>query len=744
MQELRRLLSGPEAARLDVIEELLFNQELHAKEVAKVLAEAVRLRNKTDDALSQALSLTIESAIKTSVAKNPRPLSDALFPVMGPAIRKSISNTIATMMQSLNQTLEHAFSLQGLKWRFDSIRTGKSFAEIVMLNTLVYRVEQIFLIHKKTGILLRHLAYDKKLSEDADLVSGMLTAVQDFIRDSFDSGAGQEIENLRMGDLEIVIEQSPDVVLAVICRGSVPQSLHSTSQVVVEEVQQQFSEELRTFDGDSKPFEQVDEQLNVLMVSHYRQTDEKKSPVKAIAGVLLLSAFLLIWSGWSYYQHLQWLGYIDRLNSTPGIVITQIQEKSGQHVIFGMRDPLAVDPVSLLPAYGIDPEDVSMHWQAYHSLDTSFILGRVATRINPPESVNIGLKGSTLVLSGKALPDWIDRAKSEALLISGIDAVDSRQLSVIDLHGILLKKIRERLNPPPTVTLQLLNSRLILSGEATEAWAARARTSVKQIAELTGYDDRKLVITDSPDYLLRLAYRKLMPPDSVKLSVTGKRELIASGEATTRWIMSAHEKAKNIPGITAYNDSGIKRSDDYSRVLAMAVERLHPPEGVELTYRDGTLFAAGVAPSTWIKEARATAPAIRGVAVFDDSRLQNSTVMWARLKEEIDHIRIRFRPNRADLLPGEVKKIHDIFDKYRRAVALQPDSTVLQLTGVSGTVGWRQLILAKVRADRVREMLTELGLDEQKLRSTASEKADGKSRFWGVSVSLLKEQAPQS
>ena len=61
------------------------------------------------------------------------------------------------MLESLNTTLEHSLSWRSLRWRLDARRTGKSFAEIVLLNTLVYRVEQVFLIHRPSGLLLQHL-----------------------------------------------------------------------------------------------------------------------------------------------------------------------------------------------------------------------------------------------------------------------------------------------------------------------------------------------------------------------------------------------------------------------------------------------------------------------------------------------------------------------------------------------------------------------------------------------------------
>ena len=55
------------------------------------------------------------------------------------------------MMESLNRTVEHSFSWRALAWRWTALRTGKPFAEIVLLNTLEYRVEQVFLVHAESS-----------------------------------------------------------------------------------------------------------------------------------------------------------------------------------------------------------------------------------------------------------------------------------------------------------------------------------------------------------------------------------------------------------------------------------------------------------------------------------------------------------------------------------------------------------------------------------------------------------------
>src|SRR5262245_61579581 len=86
--ELRTLLIGPEQGQLRALQTRLEDPATHARDVSRVLATAVELRT-NDPHLKRALAPTIEDTISASVRRNPRPLADALFPIMGPAIRKA-------------------------------------------------------------------------------------------------------------------------------------------------------------------------------------------------------------------------------------------------------------------------------------------------------------------------------------------------------------------------------------------------------------------------------------------------------------------------------------------------------------------------------------------------------------------------------------------------------------------------------------------------------------------------------
>ena len=224
LEDLRSLLLKPEQAKIDELDRRLSSPESLAEQVGGVLAHAVAIRGSPDDKLALVLRPIVENAIRSSVRSNPQFFADILYPVMGPAIRKSIAEALRAMMESFNSSLEMTFSWKYVKWRWEAIRTGRSFSEVVLLHTLVYRVEQLFLLHRDSGVVLRHISAPGIVSQDADMVSGMLTAIQDFVHDSF-GGGEDSLESFRVGDLGVRIEQAPHTVLAAVVRGNPPAEL---------------------------------------------------------------------------------------------------------------------------------------------------------------------------------------------------------------------------------------------------------------------------------------------------------------------------------------------------------------------------------------------------------------------------------------------------------------------------------------------------------------------------------------
>src|SRR6516225_1834852 len=258
-RELRELILAPEQEALERLHHRVDDPASRTEDVGSVVAEAIQLRRKQggDEALSVALSPTIETALRESVRKDPGTLANALFPVMGPAIRRSILETLRSFLESFNQVLDQSLSVNGLKWRVEALRTGRSFTEVALLHSLVFRVEQVFLIHKKTGLPLGHAVAPAVAMQDPSLVSGMLSAIQDFVRDSFHTSQEQGINRMNVGDLDVWIEQGPYAILACVILGIGPRDLRDRMAEVLENVHREYAAQLEAFDGDTAPFARI-------------------------------------------------------------------------------------------------------------------------------------------------------------------------------------------------------------------------------------------------------------------------------------------------------------------------------------------------------------------------------------------------------------------------------------------------------------------------------------------------------
>ena len=132
VEQLRRLLFGKDYDALLALKEQFEHSDKYSASVAGIISEALALRGSQDDSLSEALAPTVELALTSSISNNPKRIADMLYPVMGPAIRKSINQALSEALENLNQVLENSLSLRSWKWRFDALRTGQSYAKVAL------------------------------------------------------------------------------------------------------------------------------------------------------------------------------------------------------------------------------------------------------------------------------------------------------------------------------------------------------------------------------------------------------------------------------------------------------------------------------------------------------------------------------------------------------------------------------------------------------------------------------------
>lgn len=431
--QLRKLLFDDNYDALLALRAHYENREDFKDHVSQVIAEAIEARLDADQSLPKTLSPVIEQTLIHSIQQHPKTIADVLYPVMGPAIRKSIYQTLADSLAQFNQMLEHSFSIRALRWRFDAWRTEQSYAHVMMMNTLEYQVEQVFLIHRENGLLLHHIQAEHALSKDPDMVSGMLTAIQDFIKDSFNVDHEDNLRQMRLGELTVQMEHGPHAVIACVIRGYAPNYLNDLLSDTLETIHQEFDQSFKDYSGDTDAFLGSEPWLRNCLIKQQQQTSKKKSSTKFL---YLLIAGLLGLAGYAFYQSYhnqqQWQAVFSELEQTPSFVILNKTETSDGYSINALIDPLADDPSDIIQRHAIARNKTTLNLTPYLSMHKKIVSKRIKKTLNLPDSVDSKLSDEgILMLSGTAREAWLEKLQQDWQTVSGLQGIHTDHLTIV-------------------------------------------------------------------------------------------------------------------------------------------------------------------------------------------------------------------------------------------------------------------------------------------------------------------------
>jgi len=431
MNELRKMLIGLDTEDLRRLALLVNDPEAFAEEISDLLPHSIKIMLEKDNISYSSLIPLVEEALKDSIKKDPHTLANILFPIMMPAIRKAVAEDIKNMVDSLNSTLENGFSPKRIGWRFQALVSNRSYAEIVLSNAYIFRVRQVFHIHKNTGLLLNSVSDgDAAESKDADMVSSMLSAIKDFVQDSFDVDGSNELDTITVGKFNIWIEQGPYSIIATIVDGDAPSQLRTVMKETVEKIHLKHSLELEQFSGEVDVFEKSLPYLQNCLLSEQKEKKKKKPVILIILLILLLAI-----GGYFAYslidRNIRIENLEESLKAEPGIVITEDNYEDGKTVFEGLRDPLSTNPYKLAKLAKVDTSEVSFNLKAFISLDDNLILVRAKDLLKPPKEVRLSYSNGTLFASGEAHEDWVYEAQKNYGRIAGISKFDITALYVL-------------------------------------------------------------------------------------------------------------------------------------------------------------------------------------------------------------------------------------------------------------------------------------------------------------------------
>ena len=504
MEELRALLLSPEHAELESLKQQLASRPaVDAPSIASVLPAAFVIASEKDEILAQALTPQIEQGLRESVRRHPDVITEAIFPIMGGAISRAVRESLAKLLEQTTYALDHAFSLRGWRWRMEALATGKSFGEVVLLHSLVYRVEQVFLIHPQSGLLLQHVIssqVEKQLGEDAtdaSMVTSMLTAIQDFVRDSFQVESKAALDSIEVGDLKVWLERGPHAVLACVIRGTAPAELRDLLRRTVETVHGNYLLTLKEFSGDTDALRGVRPYLEACLQAEQRPEGTRTRYSMMFAAVILVVVALAI--GQAIHRERAWhhklVSATQVLRQQPGVVLLSATQKSGHVQIHALRDPEAESEASILAQAGLSPHNSSVTFTPYLSTEPALIQKRARRILIPPSSVVLSFQETdgVLLATGMAAASWIDDAEKMARLIPGVRRFDC-QVRAEKRPKSLYQVLHEKAQELESIEFRFRAGSIeLLPGQ--EAQLERAVSTMKELVKLVETDTSGMNVT---------------------------------------------------------------------------------------------------------------------------------------------------------------------------------------------------------------------------------------------------------
>jgi len=434
---LRQLLLEQERDRMDALQDSVGKATARFERVPDLLAEDIEasLRAGKRSRLANVLSEASADSLEIAVRRRPQAVVQAVYPIIGPAIRRSLSDALRQMADDLDRALSDTFSPRALLWRWEAWRSGTPYAQVMLRHTTRYQVEHLFLIAPESGLLLGHLTASGLPGLDADAVAGMFTAIHQFVRDSVtvdEEGAG--IGSATVGGYRLAVSEGPAARLVAFVRGVPSSDFGMRLDELNEELHARHGAQL----GDAEAagmagaglLEQTQlDELNSRWATQQGDARPKRRKfVWAALALALLALLVYAAFGWRWSSQVEEIG--QHLSATPGLVVSRLDDGQRGHLrIEGLMDPLASDPRAWLARHYPGVE-VEMRTRPFVSLEPQMVQRRVAQTLRLPETAVKPPDADGMIrLTGSVpFPDWY-RARATPLSTPGVAAIDYDGLS---------------------------------------------------------------------------------------------------------------------------------------------------------------------------------------------------------------------------------------------------------------------------------------------------------------------------
>ncbi len=320
----------------------------------------------------------------------------------------------------------------------------------------------------RAGILVGQAAPDDE-GLDGDIFAGMLSAVQDFVRDSFDRSLENKntLGRLEYGNMKIIIEHGNHIFLTAVFTGSEHENMKSTVRNSLDRIESKYGHILENWSGDTRDIKGIQEEIVLLARSKFLVR-------KSLEGIILeqertriaeevletLHALSSDKSMILLLEDLQWadessifvLNYISRnIRDRRIMILGTLRPREGKHVLDALEDIRKYGGINVLDLDKFDEGDIEDLTSALfpnNKFPKDFLVDMASQSGGNPFFASELLKslrgsGSIVEKDGKyylddddiSMPDSI-----EAVVHHRLEMLDSSSLSMMEFASCVGKE----------------------------------------------------------------------------------------------------------------------------------------------------------------------------------------------------------------------------------------------------------------------------------------------------------------
>ena len=250
------------------------------------------IRDSRDD-MAEALGPVMGEAIRVQIRDSRKDMIEALYPVIGETVQRAISEFAKELQRNIDARLRRSIGTRGILRTIWARLRGIPASQLALRDALPFAIREIFLIQHGSGFLLAHFHPGEDEAPDTDLISAMLTAIRDFVHDSFSlGGVESELDEVQYGDQRIIIQGGRFAYLAVVITGVEPEGLRARMHTLLSELHLRHEVFFRSYDGNTDTLPDLrtklvvleDEYVDALVVT--TQLSRKTKFILAAGGLL--------------------------------------------------------------------------------------------------------------------------------------------------------------------------------------------------------------------------------------------------------------------------------------------------------------------------------------------------------------------------------------------------------------------------------------------------------------------------